>query len=207
MNVISFVLYVVLAIVIAAMIPGAFVILREIIRRRRAKRALDKLARARAVIARLRGQSSTRLALTLSRQFDRSTVEAALEEALDEELVCADVCERLGLRQTWEKTLRQSRAWNERAHAARMLGKLRSGLAGNTLLDALVDPHEDTTVRVAAGQALGAIMDEAVIPHLCNALGDYDEQSAPTVAEALVAYGESAVPSILELLSHARPTA
>lgn len=207
MNVISFVLYVVLAIVIAAMIPGAFVILREIIRRRRAKRALDKLARARAVIARLRGESSTRLALTLSRHFDRSTVEAALEEALNEELVCADVCERLGLRHTWEKTLRQSRLWNERAHAARMLGKLRSGLAGKTLLEALVDPHEDTTVRVAAGQALGAIMDEAVIPHLCKALGDYDERSAPTVAEALVAYGESAVPSILELLSHSRPTA
>lgn len=207
MSVIIFVLYVVLAIVTSALIPGAFVILREIIRRRRARRALDKLARARTVIAHLRGESTANLAVTLSRQFDRPTIEAALEEALNEEVACADVCEHLGLRDTWEKNLRQSRSWNARAHAARMLGKLRSGLASKTLLDALVDPHEDSTVRVAAGQALGAIMDEAVIPHLCRALGDYEESSAPTVAEALVDYGEVAVPSILELLSHVRPTA
>lgn len=207
MNVIAFVLYLVLAIVASSTIPGIFVITREIVRRRRARKALEKLANARHVIKQSRHESPKSLALTLAQRFDRRTVEAALEEALNEEAACAEVCEKLGLRERWERTLRQSRAWNERAHAARMLGKLRSGLASKTLVEALIDPHEDTTVRLAAGQAIGSIMDAAVIPHLCQALAHYDERSAPTVAEALVAYGESAITPVLELLGHSRPTA
>jgi len=205
MNVLVFVIYVVLGIVASALIPVIFVLMREIIRRRRAKGALEDLTAARQIITRLRHHSAAFLASTLSRQFDRRTIEAALEAALHEESICIEVCEKLGLRARWEKTLRSNRAWNERAHAARMLGKLRSGASSKSLVEALVDPHEDTTVRLAAGQAIGSILDSAVVPHLCAALVIDDERNAPTIAEALVSYGESAVPCVLESLTHERP--
>lgn len=205
MNVLAFVLYVVLAILAAALIPGFFVLGREVIRRRRALRAVEDLAAARQVIAQLHHRSPAFLASTLTRRFDRHTIETALEAALSEEAICVEVCEKLGLRARWEKTLRTSRAWNERAHAARMLGKLRAGASSKSLVEALVDPHEDTTVRFAAGQAIGMILDSTVIPHLCSALVNDDERNAPTIAEALVSYGESAVPFVLESLGHDRP--
>lgn len=207
MNVIAFVLYVVLAIVAVSLLPGIFVIVREIRRRRKAKKALERLELARHIIHELRHEPARLMARTLSRAFDRCTVEAALEEALDEEAVCADVCEKLGLRQAWEHSLRSARSWNERAHAAKMLGKLRARAASHSLVEALVDPDEDSTVRLAAGQAIGSIMDEAVVPHLCRALASYDERSAPTVAEALVSYGELAVGPVLDLLADKRPPA
>ncbi len=205
MNVITFVLYVVFAIIAAATIPGVFVITREIVRRWRAKRALEKLVQARLLIHELRGESANCVARTLSRQFDRHTVEAALEEAFSQEAICADICEKLCLRERWERTLRRGRAWNERAHAARMLGKLRSGASSQTLVEALVDPHEDTTVRLAAGQAIANLMDESVIPHLCAALEDDDENSAPTIAETLVSLGELSIDPVIALLGHTRP--
>ncbi len=207
MSVIAFVLYVALGIVAVSVVPGIFLIAREVVRRWRAKRALERLVSARKVIDELRQGPSRRLARTLSQQFDRHTVEVAIEEALGEEAVCADVCERLGLRQSYERSLRNARAWNERAHAARMLGKLRASTASRSLVEALVDPNEDTTVRLAACEAISSIMDAAVVPHLCHALASYDDSSAPTVAEALVSYGEIAVGPVIDLLGDSRPAA
>src|SRR5689334_655577 len=138
----------------------------EAVRRRAARGAMERLVAARKVIRKLGREPAARVARTLSLRFDPRTIQAALEEAIDEETQSVELCENLGLRDEWERTLREGRAWNERAHAARMLGKLGVASASQSLVTALSDPHEDTTVRLAASEALGEMVDEAVIPHL-----------------------------------------
>nr|WP_275939244.1 HEAT repeat domain-containing protein [Polyangium spumosum] len=201
------VLYVGLGITILALVPGISVIGREVWRRRRERRAVERLAAARKVLERLRVEPAARVARSLAQSFDRGTIQAALSQALDEEARCAAVCEELGLRAAWERTLRASKSWNERAHAARMLGKLGAASASPALASALTDPHEDTTVRLAAAEAIGSIPDIAVIPHLCEALASQGEGSAKVVAEALLSFGAEAVRPLVRMLDDERAQA
>jgi len=206
-NAIAFVIYVALGIVVLAFVPGAVLIVREALRRRHAERAFERLSAARRELDRLRTEPPSRVALRLSRRFDPRTIQAALELSLDEEAESVKVCEELGLRASWERTLREGRGWSERAHAARMLGKLGVASAGPALASVLVDPHEDTTVRIAAAEAIGSIVDEAVLPHLCEALASQGEGGAKVVAEALVSFGASAVIPLTNMLRHERAMA
>ena len=207
MSVLVLVLYVGLGITVVALVPGISVILREALRRRRERRAVSELAAARKVLERLRAEPAARVARSLAQSFDRGTIQAALEQALDEEARCAVVCEELGLREAWERTLSESKSWNERAHAARMLGKLGAASASPALASALANPHEDTTVRLAAAEAIGSIPDIAVLPHLCEALASQGEGGATVVAEALISFGSDAVRPLVRMLDDERPQA
>ncbi|MDI1445552.1 HEAT repeat domain-containing protein [Polyangium sp. 6x1] len=207
MSVLVLVLYVGLGIAVLALVPGISVIGREALRRRRERRVVERLADARKVLSRLRAEPAARVARSLAQGFDRGTILAALEQALDEEARCAMVCEELGLRAAWERTLRESKSWNERAHAARMLGKLGSASASPALASALADPHEDTTVRLAAAEAIGSIPDIAVLPHLCAALASQGEGGAKVVAEALISFGSDAVRPLVGMLDDERAQA
>ncbi|MDI1435610.1 HEAT repeat domain-containing protein [Polyangium sorediatum] len=204
MSALVLVLYVGLGIAVVALVPGISVIGREALRRRHERRAVERLAAARKVLSRLRVEPAARVARSLAQGFDRSTILAVLEQALDEEARCAVVCEELGLRAAWERALRESKSWNERAHAARMLGKLGAASASPALASALANPHEDTTVRLAAAEAIGSIPDIAVLPHLCEALASQGEGGAKVVAEALISFGSDAVRPLVEMLDDER---
>ncbi len=158
MSVLAIVLYVALSIALLAVLPGGYVIAREALRRRRARR----------------------------------------EIVLDEE--DPDLAR-------WEEQVREGRAWNERAHAARMLGKLGLSSACPALVQALANPHEDVTVRAAAAEALAQIRDPRAIPVLCEALAAQREAAAPCVAEALVGFGRAAVGALAGMLDDARAPA
>jgi HEAT repeat protein len=207
MSVLAIVLYVALSIALVAVVPGGYVIVREALGRRRAQQAIERLAAARALLDELDREPASRVARVLSRRFDWRTVQATLEAALEEEAQCVDLCERLGLVARWEKQIRAGRAWNERAHAARMLGKLGLVSAAPALVQALADPHEDVTVRTAASEAVRQIRDKRAVPILCEALAAQKEAAAPFVAEALVGFGRDAVGALCGMLDDARAPA
>ncbi|UQA57795.1 HEAT repeat domain-containing protein [Polyangium aurulentum] len=207
MSVLAVVLYVALSIALLAIVPGGFVIAREALRRRRARLAVERLAAARALLDELHREPASRVARALSRRFDWRTVQATLEAALDEEARSVELCERLGLVAQWERQIRAGRAWNERAHAARMLGKIGLVSVCPALVRALADPHEDVTVRAAAAEAVAQIRDPRAIPILCEALGAQREAAAPCVAEALVGFGRASVGPLAGMLDDARAPA
>jgi HEAT repeat protein len=207
MSVLAIVLYVAVSISLLAVVPGGYVIAREALRRRRAGRAIERLAAARALLDELHREPASRVARVLSRRFDWRTVQATLEAALDEEARSVELCERLGLVAQWEKQIREGRAWNERAHAARMLGKIGLVSVCPALVQALADPHEDVTVRAAAAEAVAQIRDPRALPILCEALGAQREAAAPCVAEALVGFGRAAVGALAGMLDDARAPA
>jgi len=201
------------ALVALAIIPTAFVLAREALRRRRTAAALARVADAmRATTA---SESDVAgIAAALRERFDAATIDRAVEEMLrgSEEksrATGARIFAELGLVERYSKTLRHSRRWSDRAHAAEILGLAGASEAVPALVAAMNDRYEDaSSVKAAATTALAKLRDTTAVPLLVSELTTLDEGSARSVAEALVAFGNLAVAPLLELLAEpAHPAA
>ncbi|HSO32726.1 MAG TPA: HEAT repeat domain-containing protein, partial [Labilithrix sp.] len=192
------------ALVMFAILPTAFVLGRESIRRRYTRAAVARVAAA----TRLSGEAGevAAVAAALRERFDALTVERAVEQMLrsDDEKVRTLACRlfvELGLVQRYGEVLRAARKWSERTHAAEILGLAGAPDAVPALVAAMNDRFEDaTSVKAAATSALAKLRDPTAIPLLVSQLVALDEGSSRSVAEALVAFGSLTVTPLLELL-------
>ncbi len=211
------VLLITLFIVVSTALPTLYVFLREILRRRRSKRAISELEAAKAVIT-----GDTSLLTTAERdarikelreRFDPLTVERAVEALIADtdparRTLGRTVFDALGFFEIYTTRLRVAKAWSARAHAAGVLGHLAVPSAVPALVACLRDPHEDAaTVKIAAANALAAIHDDSAIPLLVEQLREIDEWSSPRVAEALITFGKPAVGPLIEMLDGQTPAA
>ena len=107
-----------------------------------------------------------------------------------------------GLFERHEERVRTAPGWRERADSALVLGWLGDPRAVVPLAERLRDPYEDeTTVKLAAARALGAIRAPGTATHLLAQLRDPDDWSSPRIAEALVGLGADAVLPSVDALS------
>ena len=89
--------------------------------------------------------------------------------------------------------LGNSPLWRERADSALLLAQLGDARAIPTLVATLRDPDEDTsTVKAAAGRALGMFDIEGTVEALLGELSELDEWSSVRVADILVGLGNRA---------------
>ena len=194
------------ALVIFAIVPTAFVLAREAIRRRRTRAALERVAAATRTSTTSQGDIAA-LAASLRERFDAATIERTVEEMLratDDRArsAAARLFAELALVDRYTKVLRSARRWSDRAHAAEVLGLAGASAAVPALVAAMNDRYEDaSSVKAAATAALAKLRDTTAIPLLVSELAALDEGSARSVAEALVAFGGLAVGPLLELLA------
>jgi len=150
--------------------------------------------------------SIDRLLFELGTIQDDRAVERALNTLLEsgaEHLrpKLAKIYEALGLIERYRLALRGSKSWGARATAAKALGELEVVEAISALVEAMRDPHEDRSVRLAAGQALARMKAEAAIPQLIAELGQADDWASPRLADALVEFGDRAQGPLLTALA------
>jgi HEAT repeat protein len=205
----SVALWLTLAVFGLALVPAAWVLAREALRRLGTARALRKVEAARKVVGDTSDADAKGLAQALGEQFDTLTIDRAVLELIRS----GDARQRawgsrlfaeLGLVDRYMTRLRKAPKWSERTHAAEVLGLAAVAKAVPALVEVLRDRHEDeSSVKVAAASALAKLRDPSAIALLVKELLDVDEQSSRTVAEALVAFGELAVGPLLELLPDA----
>jgi HEAT repeat protein len=194
------------ALVVLAIIPTAFVLSREALRRRSTKAALAKANEAARISG--EGTSAAAVAAALRAQFDTATIERAVELMLrstDEKtrLLGCRLFSELDLVAHYAKTLAEGRRWSERTHAAEILGLGGASSAVPALVAAMNDRFEDEmSVKAAATNALAKLRDATAIPLLVGELIALDEGSSRSVAESLVVFGSLAVAPLLDLLSN-----
>ncbi len=194
-----------LALVVFAVIPTAYVLLREAFRRRVARAALARVAEATHLTG--EGEDVGTLVLMLRERFDNATIERVVEQKLRAE---ADVSRALGRRlfvelglvERYATTLRGGRRWSERVHAAEMLGVAGDAGAVTALVAAMNDRFEDElSVKAAATKALAALRDPTAVPLLIAELERTSEGASRSIAEALVAFGDLSIDPLLRVLS------
>lgn len=193
------------ALVVFAILPTAYVLSREALRRRHTRLALARVAET----TRLSGEEGdlAAVAANLRERFDAATNERAVEQMLrsDEEKTRAlgrRLFAELGLVERYAQQLANARRWSERTHAAEILGLAGAAAAVPALVAAMNDRFEDaTSVKAAATKALANLRDATAIPLLVTQLTNADEGSSRSVAEALVAFGGLAVLPLLEVLA------
>jgi HEAT repeat protein len=97
--------------------------------------------------------------------------------------------------------VRSAKTWPERTAAATVIGQLRVTTAIDALLSALRDPYEDqSSVKVAAAEALAAFKDGEALPILLEELRRADDDASPLIADALAGFGELAIAGLIEVL-------
>jgi HEAT repeat protein len=97
--------------------------------------------------------------------------------------------------------VRSAKTWPERTAAATVIGHLRITTAIDALLSALRDPYEDqSSVKVAAAEALAAFKDGEALPILLDELRRADDDASPLIADALAGFGELAIAGLIEVL-------
>lgn len=191
---------------------AGWVLGREKFRKLRRRRTQVKVKKAEAVLkdALLR-QPTGAAARVLGGAYEPTILQGALEAvvglASDEERGwLSGFAKASGLAERYLADLREASGWNERAHAAKLLGQLRYAPAVPALVSTLRDPYEDeTTVKAIAAEALAQVRESEAIPLLTHELRQIDEWSSPRIATALVQFGADAVPSLLELLESSEP--
>jgi HEAT repeat protein len=189
-----------------AVIPAAWVLVREALRRAWTRRALRQVELARQLVTDSQADRAPALARSLAERFDAPTIDRAVVELLRSESAPARawgsrLFTELGLVDRYARLLHSARKWSERTHAAEVLGLAGAPTAIPALVAALRNPHEDeASVKATVAAALAKLRDEAAIPLLVKELFDVDERSSRNVAEALVAFGPLAVPALVELL-------
>jgi HEAT repeat protein len=194
------------ALVLCGVLPTAYVLGREAMRRKYTRAAVARIAEA----TRLSGEAGdvATVASNLREKFDTLTVERAVEQMLrsgDEKvrLLACRLFVELRLVARYAEVLRGARKWSERTHAAEILGLAGAPDAVPALVSAMNDRFEDaTSVKAAATNALAKLRDPTVIPLLVSQLVALDEGSSRSVAEALVAFGGLTVLPLLELLGN-----
>lgn len=202
-------LWLTLLVVALAVLPAAWVLTREALRRVTTRRALQQVERARRLVGDSPDADARGLAQSLAERFDPLTVDRAVLELLRSQDEPARrwgtlLFAQLRLVDRYVLRLRSAARWSERTHAAEVLGLAGAVAAVPALVEALRDRHEDErSVKVAAASALARLRDPSAIALLVRELTDVDEQSSRNVAEALVAFGELAVGPLLELLGDA----
>lgn len=198
------------AAVALAVVPAAWVLVREALRRARTRSALRLVAQAQRVVGAAKGDDAGALARSLAEQFDPVTIDRAVVELLRSGEPGARACgaalfAELGLVDRYARLLRASSRWSERTHAAQVLGLAAAPAAIPALVEALRDRDEDeTSVKASAAAALAELRDPSAIPLLVKELRSTDERSsqpATTLAEALVGFGALAVPALLALVA------
>ncbi|MBV9947521.1 MAG: HEAT repeat domain-containing protein, partial [Myxococcales bacterium] len=188
-----------------AVLPAAWVLLREAVRRLLTRRALGRVAQARGLMGGTPGDVAE-VARALQGRFDPVTVDRAVVELLRSKEAPARewgarLFAELGLASRYARVLRAASRWSERAHAAELLGLAAAPAAIPALVEALRDRDEDeASVKPAVAAALGRIRDPAAVPLLVQQLRDADDRSARALAEALVAFGPAAVPALTPVL-------
>ncbi len=194
------------ALVAATVLPAAWVLAREALRRIGAKRAIAAVEEARRSLGDGSDAPIGPVCEALTKRFDALTVERAVLMLLRSEDAGARawggrLFGELGLVERYSARVREARKWSERTHAAEVLGLAASPAAVPALVAAIRDRHEDdASVKVAAAAALARMRDASAIPLLVSELERNDERSSRNIAEALVAFGGLAVPALLELL-------
>ena len=192
-----------LGLTLVVVLATAFVLGREALRRRKMHAALRRLEAARQMLDGSAPEQMAELIVKLRASFDRLTLERAVSQLLGSESqreLGARLFHELGMIDPYAKKLRDARGWAERAHAAQALGRAGCEESIPALVLTLRDPHEDGSVKTAAGEALAKLRDPRAVPFLVRELRQVDE-SARTVAEALVSFGDVAVPELLNLLA------
>jgi HEAT repeat protein len=189
-----------------AVIPAAWVLLREALRRVWTRRALRQVAHALRLVDASQGDDATGLARSLAERFDAATIDRALVELLrsaDDRARAwgSQLFRQLGLVDRYTRLLRSSPKWSERTYAAEVLGLAAVPTAIPALVASLGDRDEDASVKAAAAAALAKLREPSAIPLLVKELACKDERSSRDVAEALVAFGPRAVPALVELLA------
>jgi HEAT repeat protein len=194
------------ALIVFAIVPTAYVLSREALRRRHTRAALARVAAATRVTG--EGEDLAAIAANLRKGFDALTIERAIEQLLrasDEpsRTLGRGLFGELELLDRYTQKLGGARRWSERTHAAEMLGLAGAALAVPALVAAMNDRFEDaSSVKAAATKALANLRDATAIPLLVTQLTDSNESSSRSVAEALVAFGGLAVVPLLELLGN-----
>lgn len=192
-----------------AVVPTAWVLGREALRRRATRAALARVAEARAATSAGTDEEggARALAASLRARFDAVTVERAVEQMLRSDDAEAHewgarLFVALGLVERYGKLLREARKWSERTHAAEVLGMAGASAAIPALVAAMNDRSEDVgSVKAAATKALAKLRDATAIPLLVQELIAIDEGSSRSVGEALVAFGPLAVLPLVDLLA------
>ncbi|HEY2513378.1 MAG TPA: HEAT repeat domain-containing protein [Polyangiaceae bacterium] len=189
---------------LSAIVPAAFVLVREVLRQIATRAAVKKLDAAKKL---LEGAGEVNLDGTVEamKKLDFPTRSRAVEGLLRDDdgarrMLAGKLFVRLGLGEGYAKTLRDARTWSERAHAADVLGRSGDPKAVPALVGSLRDPYEDANVRSAALDALAKLKDPEAIPLFVDQLRDVDERSARPIAEALVAFGDQAAPALMALI-------
>jgi HEAT repeat protein len=185
--------------------PMAYVLLRQVLGRRRRSAALRQLERARELVTSGPSHDLAKVAAELA-AFDVATIDIALEQLFaqpgtsEQREWLAKLAQELGVVERYCQQARQARTWNARAQAVSMLGKLAAPGGVATLAEVLRDRNEDDAVRRVAADAMAALADEEAIGPLIAELRLVDEQATSRVAEALIRFGHAASAGLIALL-------
>ena len=187
------------------LLPVAFVVLREMRRRRATTAALRRMHQAEAL---LQGASESNLdsAAAELAKFDVTTIDRTIEGMLgDTSSQRRDVASKLAVRlrvvDRYIERARTAPAWAERAHAVKVLGELALPICVPVLGAVLRDRYEDAAIRASAGEALAKINDPDAVPALAKEMLEVDEHATPLLAEVIVRFGKSATGAVLGLLA------
>ena len=197
------------AAVALAIVPAAWVLAREALRRVWMRKALKEVAHVQRLVGDARSDDVPALARSLRKRFDARTLDRAVVELLrsSDEPVARGACgarlfSEFGLVDRYGRMLRSSSKWSERTHAAQVLGLAGATAAIPALVEALRDRNEDeSSVKAEAAATLAKLRDPSAIPLLVKELRFVDERSSRDVAEALVGFGPLAVPALIVLLA------
>jgi HEAT repeat protein len=190
-----------------AIVPAAWVLAREALRRVWTRNAIKQVAHVQRLVGDAKTDDLPALARSLRERFDARTLDRAVVELLRSTDEPARACgarlfSELGLADRYGRMLRSSSKWSERTHAAQVLGLAGATGAIPALVEALRDRHEDeSSVKAEAAATLAKLRDPSAIPLLVKELRFVDERSSREVAEALVGFGPLAVPALITLLA------
>ncbi len=207
MNALTIVYGAALAIVLMGLIPAVYVLTSEAIRRLSDRRGLRRLVTTRHAIEAMRDRAPADAAETLRATHRPVALDQALRDLLRQtddagRPWLAAVADRLGVTARYIRQLRESPRWSDRVDAAEALGLLGLSVVVGPLVTALRDPEEDgTSVKTAAATALGRVRDPAAIPALVASLVPVDDAVAPHIADALAGYGPAAVAPLIDALN------
>lgn len=152
----------------------------------------------------LKSEEILSLTIELKKLFSIELVESVLDDCssnTSDHAKFADIYDHLGLMEKHLKTLKEAKAWMERANAAERLGQIGHAKAVLPLIEVIQDPLEDREVKNIAIEALGKIQDERAIPYLIKGLGLPNQTASQLLADILARFGEKALDPIIKTIS------